>query len=116
MEKQQTFDTVVAHLRKQGCKAISKHGTCMYRAQSGAMCAAGCLIPDDKYISEMEGQSVIQGGGKRLARKCVIELGHNIDLVQSLQNVHDQSEVRDWERMLQATASAFWLAYTPPTI
>lgn len=61
---QAIFDYVVAHLRKQGEPAIGgEYASCVYRApdpQTGEvlMCAVGCLIPDDLYLSQYENDSV----------------------------------------------------------
>jgi len=58
MTKQEAFDKVLTHLRKQGKQAKDDKGDCMYRAPDGSMCAAGCLIPDDVYKADMEGELV----------------------------------------------------------
>lgn len=54
---QEEFDAVVAHLYKQGKKAMSGKG-CAYRGENGTMCAVGCRIPDEMYDPKMEGQFV----------------------------------------------------------
>lgn len=51
--KQEIFDRVAAHLRKQGscsmCDADGYRGNklCLYRTEDGRKCAIGALIPDD---------------------------------------------------------------------
>lgn len=84
--KQETFDTVVSHLRRQGRCAMDRL-TCVYRAENGDRCAAGCLIPDDLYSSNLEGLSVSSHAedGQKLERtltdygwkrRSVTSLGH----------------------------------------
>lgn len=51
-------NTIATHLAKQRKRSTrSTHGnsTCLYRGQSGAMCAVGCLIPDDLMEHVPEG-------------------------------------------------------------
>jgi len=57
---QEVFDIVSKHLLAQG-KASVDHNSdkttpfCMYRNPDGLKCAAGALIPDDKYNTIYEG-------------------------------------------------------------
>lgn len=119
---QETFDRVISHLRKQGKKsfgnfpsAVSKASTagCMYRGPEGLMCAAGCLIPDDKYSPEFEGCSVSQHGPNSVC-DLMRELGHDLGLVQQLQFVHDKHGVEEWEDRFQRVAALFKLNCTSP--
>ena len=118
---QETFDKVVAHLRKQGCKSI-KNGQCRYRNDTGNSCAAGCLIPDNDYNPLMEGCSVIVGGGSYtnlspndlLATNYFKDNGYNLELLRSLQEVHDNSNVEFWERRLSDIAIKYNLKYSSP--
>jgi hypothetical protein len=61
MTKQEIFDHVLTHLRKQGKPAINETDSgediCAYRTDDGLKCAVGCLIPDDKYNEDLEGRS-----------------------------------------------------------
>lgn len=43
---QETFDTIVRHLRRQGHRAVDETGHCVYLASDGSRCAVGVLIPD----------------------------------------------------------------------
>lgn len=58
---QGVFNRVYAHLVKQGEPALSPGGNCMYRTQAEdgtpLMCAVGCLITDEFYDTQMEGES-----------------------------------------------------------
>ena len=56
---QTAFDKMLAHLRQQGRASVrtypSGSTSCRYRASDGAMCAVGCLIPDNAYDGDLEG-------------------------------------------------------------
>lgn len=57
MNRQEIFDTALAHLRSQGKPSlIKKEGniSCQYRDLDGNMCAVGALIPDSLYHPDME--------------------------------------------------------------
>lgn len=47
--RQEIFDIVVTHFRRQRRPAIGSDGQCVYRTRSYDMCAVGCLIPDSAY-------------------------------------------------------------------
>ena len=109
MNRQQTFDTVVAHLRKQGKQAtIDGHG-CAYRGDNGTKCAVGCLIPDSEYREEFEGWPV---GG--VMGQCMALQDHDVDLLASLQRVHDANLPYDWEKRFQTVAKMYGLTYESP--
>lgn len=117
--QQETFDIVVNHLRQQGEKGVDESlGTCVYRGPNGLMCAAGVLIRDDQYSSDMEGWGVTSGSSsdKRYelskAGKIVEENGHDIKLVIELQNIHDFHEIRHWESKFKELADRHNLIYT----
>lgn len=58
LNRQQTFETMVAHLRKQGALAQNATKTgCAYRGANQTMCAVGCLISDQDYDDGIEGSS-----------------------------------------------------------
>lgn len=95
------FDTVLAHLRNQGQRSYDGH-MCLYRGPDGLQCAAGCLIPDDLYVPEMEGKSfanpIFDGF-----------LGEFRSLIFDLQCVHDKSDI--WEESFKAVADNHHLEY-----
>lgn len=110
MTKQETFDIVVAHLRRQGQKSKLKTGKikCLYRGPRGLKCAAGCLIPDELYSPEMEGKTWWQ-----LTTKYpqLNELGHDLRLVDVLQATHDLFPVYVWEAKFKLIARLQNLVY-----
>lgn len=109
MTLQEMFDKVAAHLLKQNRKAISADGrSCMYRAPNGDQCAAGCLIPDDKYSPEMEGKTVFSDR----VRNAIGEIALNssgFHLLTDLQGIHDHCDPQSWPDRLEAAAHRFAL-------
>lgn len=49
---------LIQQKRRAGAVAEDGEFKCKYRTSTGDMCAAGCLIPDDKYKEDMEGSAV----------------------------------------------------------
>jgi hypothetical protein len=101
--KQETFDIVARHLLTQNKKAygpyytaFGKNNGCVYRSPDGLKCAAGCLIPDDKYHSDLEGEIANLGDMKLLLQ----ELGHDANFVRRLQLIHDNTAEEDWAAAL----------------
>lgn len=87
ISKQETFDTVCKALIAQGKPAVAVNGyggrACRYRTEDGCKCAAGHLIPDDKYNPALEGYSL---GDNRVAEAIG---DHDRKLVGALQALHD---------------------------
>lgn len=114
MTAQEIFDKVVDHLRRQGKKARSASGRCMYRTHSNEgtilKCAIGCLIPDDEYSSKMEGANV---------NKCMsysptlyrLLVSSDVELAYVLQFVHDTKDVDAWEESFKQVAKDHELVY-----
>lgn len=112
--KQEIFNKVVTHLRKQGRKAmrfvnneLGGSTFCAYRTSEGLCCAIGCLIPEDKYRPSMESgvvtynqevQSVLLSEG--------INTSHapTLGFLRTLQLVHDTNDFLQWEERLQEVA------------
>lgn len=107
--KQQTFDTVVSHLRKQKARSSTDVG-CAYRGAGGMKCAVGVLIPDNLYHPEMEQRLCVQDQ----VRPTLEHLEHDILLCRDLQQAHDCYQPSEWEGEFIKTASAHKLTYTPP--
>jgi hypothetical protein len=115
MNKQEIFDKVLTHLRKQGKAAVNDNGDCMYRAADGRQCAAGCLITDEEYEPQMEGRMVgyLLNKGQLPAR-----LVPHVEFLRDLQDVHDNAlhhrGIRAWEESMDNLARIHALQYTPP--
>lgn len=86
MTPQQIFDTVATHLFAQGEQAIDGQGSCVYRSDNGLKCAVGCLIPDESYTTEMEGNAAQDLGTRFNLPEWFKDNGL---LLQELQEVHD---------------------------
>lgn len=106
MTKQETFDLAVAGVLAQGGPAVTDLGRCQYRGAGNTKCAAGHLIPDALYTRDMDdgGQIVTN----EIARKVILDLGHDQDLVEALQTAHDEPANAGWrgERYLEAFRAA----------
>lgn len=88
---QETFDTVVTAVVKQGKPSMIKDDdnlpACQYRGPDGLKCAAGHLIPDGEYSFKMEGSSV----SSTITANVLTKNGHNIEIVKELQRCHDDN-------------------------
>jgi len=119
---QSIYDTVLAHLRKQGVSSIErgvKDPSCMYRGPNNTSCAVGCLIPDKNYDFEMEHTSVD-------VAIVMLPKGYikHLLLLTDLQNAHDyfmpapkvgnnkQKLMAGWEEEMQKVAATNQLIYT----
>jgi hypothetical protein len=110
LTRQEVFDKVVTHLRKQGRKAeldLSYEDgamSCAYRGEEGTMCAAGCLIDDERYDRDLEGSDVTSAK----VTGALLSSGlspHDITFVRELQKVHDGLSTEAWERSWAALAA-----------
>lgn len=101
---QETFNTIVRHLRAQNQKAFNPNhgpsGMCYYRYKD-LKCAAGAIIPDELYERGMEGIPICA-----VNESFNLRLEH-IELVQSMQYVHDNWEPIDWEEQFIVVAKEF---------
>lgn len=118
---QEIFDTVATHLLTQNEQSLDVYSdACMYRGDRGLKCAAGVLIPDDKYFSAMEKKnangSVVWPVIAEALQVPVGELVGDADsgssfydtatanLVDELQKIHDNEPVRTWRIRLHSLA------------
>ncbi len=109
MTSQEIFDTVAAHLLKQGKRAIANDGVCMYRAPDGCKCAFGCLIPDDLYSPPFENRLAVG-----VVNSCP-ELASLYDesthsLLRDLQSMHDTCNPLEWADELRRLAHRHMLS------
>ena len=106
MDAQEIFDKVVAHLAKQGQRAIVTGGSCMYLAPNGDMCAVGCLI-GDAYVFDMEGKLVSE-----LVSIYGLPFENHINMLTALQHAHDRSfTVLGLVERLQTIATTYKLEF-----
>lgn len=111
MNTQELFDKVATHLLTQNAKAHNPddldylgHPRCMYRALDGKLCAVGCLITDENYNPNQEGEPA-------RVLKNIIELSvgrkllhSEVRLLTELQSIHDRRQVKDWRYFLTKLA------------
>ena len=88
----QISEKIRDHLTKQHDRSTNDHGSCKYRADSGLMCAVGCLIDDGVYEQWLEGKmandpDIIDA----LERSGVAMDEATIDLARAWQQYHDSS-------------------------
>jgi hypothetical protein len=93
--KQEIFNTVVAGLAAQRFIRSMRGTGCSYRGAEGRKCAAGFLISDEQYRSDMEGYGI-----KQVIADFNLDLPE-ISFISSLQGIHDGTETpRDMKRQL----------------
>ena len=106
MDAQEIFDKVVAHLAKQGHRAIGTGGSCMYLAPNGDMCAVGCLL-GDAYVFDMEAQLVSE-----LVSIYGLPFENHINMLTALQYAHDHPlAVLGLVERLQTIATTYQLEF-----
>ena len=91
----EVFEQVKTHLLTQTERSMLDEDTCAYRGISGLKCAAGCLISDDEYNKDFESKR-----WKALANWNAVPNTH-VELIDSLQMVHDHYPVSLWEQELE---------------
>lgn len=115
----ETFDRVHDHLMEQGRRSVKDAypSLCVYRLNQPEgpplRCAVGCLISDEAYDPEMEGQGVVHTSvgddgrwhGHRLAdalnKSGIPAFGEMKLMLIDLQKVHDLCPVDSWPIELQ---------------
>lgn len=98
--EQEVFDQVVIHLFTQKTKSVDGNNeTCVYRTPDGKKCAAGCLISDEEYDSDIEGEA-----WTKLVEKGFAPNAH-VKLISALQRVHDHFTPHEWYQALHIIAT-----------
>ena len=109
---QETFDTVVNHLRKQNKRALKfdngYEAGCMYRSEDGSRCAVGQLIEEKEYVPGFDDYKTSDN-----AFEFVVNKGHNKELLHDLMTCHDSKLVENWESEFKTVAENHGLIYTP---
>jgi hypothetical protein len=107
MTLQEIYSTVRTHLLTQNDKALGPLGACVYRTADGRRCAVGCLIPDDIYEPELEGNAYFSGRVIVALKKAgvFVNAEQNIwGLLGDLQQVHDSLSPVEWKDALDNVA------------
>lgn len=113
MRKQEVFDTVAAHLLKQGTQSLKKKDGdvfCMYRGPRGLKCAVGTLIPDELYDPAMEHSGVHDQVVLDVLKKA--GLSRHQGLLSTLQSIHDGYKPSAWREALREVAAEHRLKKT----
>ena len=94
--EQEVFDQIARHLLQQG-KRSEEEKLCRYR-EGNLKCAAGCLIGDDEYSEQMEGNkwTTLVYDGKVPAK--------HKKLILTLQLMHDSKNPQEWKECLDELA------------
>lgn len=102
MNNQEVFVKVAVHLLTQNLKSRETPwgGPCRYRGYDNTKCAVGCLIPDELYSTDMEGKGVT---GLSF-QYPYLGLSEHVELLDSLQKMHDFFEPHEWMRELRSIA------------
>ena len=109
MRKKQVFRTVAEHLLKQKIRSVYKD-ECLYRAPQGLSCAIGCLISDEHYSEDLEGNQVDLPEVREAVSKSLGQpvTARDVGMLQDLQDLHDFGTVESWERRLDELAGEYF--------
>lgn len=116
MTPQEIFTKVATHLLTQNKKStydVSFSTNCAYRGAGGTSCAVGCLIKDEHYDPEIEGEAATSS----LVRLALSASGipitpEALSLLSELQNLHDFTHPEIWPTALAELAQELGLEYT----
>ena len=90
--KQEVYDYIANHLLTQNKKCL-KEKQCLYH-HNELRCAAGCLIPEDKYDPDIE-----ETNWDGLTSWGFAPSNHRY-LIEDLQIIHDSEEPKDWREKI----------------
>ncbi len=108
--KQEVFNDVVNHARKQGCK--SKGIICAYRGNNGTKCFIGIFIPDNLYSCVMEGDNVFELESYYPEIFEIFEKDVDMGFLNDIQGIHDMASVDEWESHFEVLALRNNLIYS----
>jgi hypothetical protein len=83
MTEQEILDFVYPFIWKQGPAVDADGSRCMYLTPSGKKCAVGCLLKDEEYSPEFEGDSVEE-------IELPARLESHLEFLAEIQSGHDQ--------------------------
>ena len=112
LTNQTLFDTVVIALRKQVLPSKNEEGFCLYRGPHGLKCAVGHLIPDEMYMEEME-DVVASHLPERYSEIEELFDDCSMDLIDALQEIHDECHPKKWEEEWKTVAQDYNLIMPP---
>lgn len=105
--EQEVFDQVARHLLTQMETSIVGK-KCLYRTKldDGTIlkCAAGCLIGDDEYTEEFDRKN---SSWSWLIYNNLVPTNNCVELITTLQGLHDNFEPECWKARLHNVATEF---------
>jgi hypothetical protein len=119
--KQEIFDYVVQKLIEQGGKSTSEG--CAYRGDYGRKCPIGWLIPDEAYISIIEGMpwcEIVSHAETNATYSSVIKAvyddidpssGVDNTFLSDMQIAHDDSDSDGWDAQMEIKLFSFAMKY-----
>ena len=113
LSDQEAFNIIVSHLKRQGCMSMLEKDdrVCAYRGKSDKMCAIGALIPNSMYYHDMENHGIyyILSDMKNKHWSELIEFFSelNMDLLNSMQDIHDYCDVDSWDTCFSEIATKY---------
>ena len=108
---QETFNELLIHMRALNGPAVNDEGTCIYRFPNGeAGCPVGRMIPNHLYKEEMEENVATHD----IIAAVLESEGHNVELCQLVQFIHDEKIKERWEDCMNVLAKAINLNYYIP--
>ena len=100
-DEQKIFNKVSKHLLLQNERSVTFSSGCRYRGEDGLKCAIGCLIKDEVYSSDLEGNGVQSPDVvAALVDSGVKVTPETYELMSRLQEIHDESQPSEWPRLL----------------
>jgi len=102
----EVFDRVKTHLLAQGERSQQqpkglKGDGCAYHGANGLKCAVGCLITEEAYSKELEGDLVdVDLVRAALEASGIVDDFDTLDMLRRLQNIHDCLPPVVWEGAL----------------
>ena len=107
LDRKAVLAHVTEHLLTQNhrVESIDENGDehCLYRGEEGTSCAIGCMIPDERYTSDLENLLVSS------SRIQIAAFGSTLGdsewrWLSKLQYVHDHAHTNEWSVRLQELA------------
>jgi hypothetical protein len=105
MNRKEIIERVTEHLLGQGVPSVAGNDvgySCAYRGADGLKCAVGCLITDEAYTPDLEGEGVRNPLVVAALEKSGIECTPSIlNLLNELQEIHDFEDPEAWAARLE---------------
>ena len=114
LSRQEIFNKVVIHARKQRDTSLDTKGYCSYRGLANSRCFIGALITNKEYNKGMEGKSIDGLFNSEYCsnlNRCGLSI-EDFKFLKELQNIHDLWQPCEWEKRFEHFAETFELDIT----